>query len=337
MAPPQPTLQQQARPLSDEERFKRKVHHSIKFTIQCPDCKTDEYLVEDEGRNICSNCGVVCEDQVIDLGAEWHNYDEDGEDKSRVGSAGDPLLGNDLSTEIANSKNNNGVLRAHIRNTKTNPDKNLKEGFQKIEELSEKMDLPSKHRNTAKELFKSMNDHKPIKASKDILGFVTASLYGSCKIGGIPRQIKEFTALTGLEKKVIGKYYKRIEAVSKANLAKSHGQDGLNVGYQSATPAQMIPRFARNLKLAFKAQSAAEQVAQAAVDHGITSGKAPTTVAAAALFMVTQISRDAGDRRAIKEVVEVTGVSEPTIRKCLKDLTDNQSLVIPKDFPIIQQ
>jgi transcription initiation factor TFIIB len=321
--------------LSTEERFKRKVIFETHYKLKCPDCLTDDYLIEDEGRTVCTGCGRVVSDQVIDLGAEWHNYDEDGEDKSRVGSISDPVLGNDLSTEIANTKNNNGVLRAHIRNTKSNPDKNLKDGFHKIEELGDKMDLPTKDRNTAKELFKSMNDNKPIKASKDILGFVTASLYGACKIGGIPRQIKEFTALTGLEKKVIGKYYKRIEAVSKANLAKSHGQDGLNVGYQSATPSQMIPRFARSLKMIFRAQSAAEQVAQAAVDHGITSGKAPPTVAAAAIFLVTQISRDVNDRRSMKDVVDVTGVSEPTIRKCLKDLQDNQSLVVPKDFPTI--
>jgi transcription initiation factor TFIIB len=225
-----------------------------------------------------------------------------------------------LTTEIGNIKNS-GVLRAHINNSKTPGEKNLREGFLKIDDLCEKLDLPTKHRNTAKELLKGVNDSKPIKSVKDVVGFSTASVYGACKIGGIPRQIKEFTALTGLEKKVIGKYYKRIEQISKEKFS-GDVCSGLNMTYQSATPAQMIPRFASSLGIQYKTQILAEHLAQKAVDLGITSGKAPTTVAAAAIFMSSRINKI---NKPIKDICLVTGVSEPTIRKCLQDMESNQA------------
>merc|ERR1712130_616322 len=171
----------------------------------------------------------------------------------------------------------------------------------------------------AKELFKCVNDDKPVRASKDISGFVAASLYGACKVGDIPRQIKEFVVHTGLDKKTIGKFYKRLEMIIKKHPRK---ENSLQVGYSGSTPSLMIPRFATSLKLKYPVQRAAEIVAERAVEMGITSGKAPTTVAAAALFMCTQLS---SDKKQMKDICDVTGVSEPTVRKCLKDLEAVQS------------
>lgn len=52
---------------------------------------------------ICSECGLVVGDRVIDVGSEWRTFSNEkaGVDPSRVGGPENPLLGGgDLSTMI---------------------------------------------------------------------------------------------------------------------------------------------------------------------------------------------------------------------------------------------
>lgn len=52
---------------------------------------------------ICSECGLVVGDRVIDVGSEWRTFsnEKSGVDPSRVGGPENPLLsGGDLSTMI---------------------------------------------------------------------------------------------------------------------------------------------------------------------------------------------------------------------------------------------
>ena len=64
----------------------------------------DAVLIEDHhaGDQICSECGLVVGDRVIDVGSEWRTFSSEsgGEDKSRVGGPENSLLGSDLSTMI---------------------------------------------------------------------------------------------------------------------------------------------------------------------------------------------------------------------------------------------
>jgi len=62
-------------------------------------------LIEDyrAGDMICSECGLVVGDRVIDVGSEWRTFsnEKSGVDPSRVGGPENPLLsGGDLSTII---------------------------------------------------------------------------------------------------------------------------------------------------------------------------------------------------------------------------------------------
>lgn len=66
----------------------------------------DSPLIEDyrAGDMICSECGLVVGDRVIDVGSEWRTFsnEKSGVDPSRVGGPENPLLsGGDLSTMIS--------------------------------------------------------------------------------------------------------------------------------------------------------------------------------------------------------------------------------------------
>lgn len=69
----------------------------------------DAPLIEDyrAGDQICSECGLVVGDRVIDVGSEWRTFsnEKSGVDPSRVGGPENPLLnGSDLTTMIGPGK-----------------------------------------------------------------------------------------------------------------------------------------------------------------------------------------------------------------------------------------
>ena len=61
-------------------------------------------LIEDHraGDMICSECGLVVGDRVIDVGSEWRTFSNDkgGEDRSRVGGPENPMLGSSALSTI---------------------------------------------------------------------------------------------------------------------------------------------------------------------------------------------------------------------------------------------
>lgn len=79
-------------------------HEALSNKIVCY-AHPDAPLIEDyrAGDMICSECGLVVGDRVIDVGSEWRTFsnEKSGVDPSRVGGPENPLLsGGDLSTMI---------------------------------------------------------------------------------------------------------------------------------------------------------------------------------------------------------------------------------------------
>ena len=75
-----------------------------KEQLSCKYCPTTTRLVEDlqAGDLVCTGCGLVCGDRIIDVGAEWRTFSNDTLlSKSRVGAEENVLYdGIDLSTMI---------------------------------------------------------------------------------------------------------------------------------------------------------------------------------------------------------------------------------------------
>ena len=70
------------------KREKEKVDEFEKFTVECPECKSHT-LVRDYERAelVCSDCGLVIDENFIDQGPEWRAFDHDQRMKrSRVGA-----------------------------------------------------------------------------------------------------------------------------------------------------------------------------------------------------------------------------------------------------------
>ncbi|HIH28172.1 MAG TPA: transcription initiation factor IIB, partial [Thermoplasmata archaeon] len=84
-------------------------------------------------------------------------------------------------------------------------------------------------------------------------------------------------------------------------------------------------RFCSELKLSGDVQAKAIEILKDAADKELTSGRGPTGVAAASIYISSILC---GERRTQREVADVAGVTEVTIRNRYKELAERLDIDI---------
>jgi len=291
--------------------------------IGCPD-HPEATLIEDHraGDQICSDCGLVVGDRVIDVGSEWRTFSNEkaNSDPCRVGGAENPLLnGSDLSTIIGpgtggQSFNDSGA-KYQNRRSMSSSDRALINAFREISNMADKINLPKTIVDRANVLFKQVHDGKNLKGrSNDAIA--SASLYIACRQEGVPRTFKEICAVSKISKKEIGRSFKLI-------------LKALETSVELITTGDFMSRFCSNLGLPPSVQKAATHIARKAVDLDIVPGRSPISVAAAAIYMASQASED---KKTQKEIGDIAGVADVTIRQSYKLMYPRARELFPDDF-----
>jgi transcription initiation factor TFIIB len=80
-----------------------------------------------------------------------------------------------------------------------------------------------------------------------------------------------------------------------------------------------VPRYINSLKLSGEAQEKSIELLKHAMRKGLVSGRSPTGVSAAAVYIAGALC---GERRTQKEVADVAGVTEVTIRNRYRELKE---------------
>ncbi|CAH1785416.1 unnamed protein product [Owenia fusiformis] len=282
-------------------------------------------LIEDHhaGDMICSECGLVVGDRVVDVGSEWRTFsnDKDTKDASRVGAAENSLLsGGDLSTMIGPSTgpasfDADGKPVYRNRRTLNSSDRALLAAFREISQMADRLNLPHMIVDRANTLFKQVQDTKSLKGrSNDAIA--SACMYIACRQEGVPRTFKEICAVSKISKKEIGRVFKLILKTLETNV-------------DLITTGDFMSRFCSNLGLSNKIQRCATYIAKKGVDLDLVSGRSPISIAAAAIYMASQASNDKKDQ---KEIGDIAGVAEGTIRQSYKLLYPRRADLFPDDF-----
>ncbi|XP_040572334.1 transcription initiation factor IIB [Lepeophtheirus salmonis] len=292
--------------------------------VRCPS-HPDAPLMEDHraGDMICSECGLVVGDRVIDVGSEWRTFSNDkgGEDRSRVGGPENSLLGGgDLSTMIgpscgAASFGSDGGALYTSRKTFSSSDRALINAFRTIANMCDRINLPRTITDRANALFKMVHDGKSLKGrSNDAIA--SAALYIACRQEGVPRTFKEIVAVSTVNKKEIGRCFKLILKAHDTNV-------------EIITTGDFMHRFCGALGLSRDVQKAATHIAKKSVDLDIVPGRSPISVAAAAIYMASQAS---SDRKTQKEIADIAGVADVTIRQSYKLMLTRAIELFPEGF-----
>ena len=91
----------------------------------------------------------------------------------------------------------------------------------------------------------------------------------------------------------------------------------LGINIPTANAKDFISRFGADLNLSGRIQKKACELLDLASEKGITAGKDPTGLAAAAIYIVGILE---GERRTQRKIAEVAHVTEVTIRNRYKEL-----------------
>ena len=198
--------------------------------------------------------------------------------------------------------------------------KPLLNAYKEVAFLAEKLNLPTAVVNRANDLFTTVREgrHLPGRSHNTIS---SACLYIACwQLGeeGAPRTLQEICA--------VGKYSSEREMSTCVNFI----VDNLNTPLKKITASDFIPRFCSDLGLPIHVQEAAVHIARKIVELGIVStGRTPTAVAAAAIYMASEAC---DTKKARKEFVEVSGVSDNTFQIIYKLIYLRAKEVFPDGF-----
>ncbi len=133
---------------------------------------------------------------------------------------------------------------------------------------------------------------------------VAGALYAACRRHEVPRTLDELSEASGIDKKEIGRTYRFITRE-------------LGIRILPSNPVDYIARFATSLKLSADTQTKAVEILEKAQNSELTSGRGPTGIAAASLYVAALINNE---KRTQREVADVAGVTEVTIRNRYKEL-----------------
>ncbi len=172
-----------------------------------------------------------------------------------------------------------------------------------INRLSELLGIPLELKNEAFDIY-DLAATKKLTRGRDPKALATACLYAAVRKNNFPRSLEELTKVSGVPKRKLGKYYRHLVL-------------GMSLKIPIASPIDYLQRFSKTLQLSSKSVEKALQILDEAKVRGITDGKDPAGLAAAAIYMATLIT---GEHCTQDQIAEVAHVTEVTVRNRYKEL-----------------
>jgi len=294
----------------------------------CTFCGANEWDTDiSRGEIVCSSCGFVAEQNMIDPGAEWVNH-SDSADRSRVGAPTTVSLSDKgLSTVIdkrdlvGSSARLNGMNTRQVRDwrrratidqrskTRDSRSRNLAKAMQFIRDRG---DLPPQLRDQASALYRKAVE-KGLVTGRSIRGVTAACVYIAAREARIPRRIEDIAQNFDMVKEVEVKELKRTIRLVARELGTHH----------ISGPTEYLDKFHSDLQLPPKVLGRANEIWDQTKEDLAWQGKKPSGIAGVLLY---RAAADCGSNRTQSEVCKVCGVSEVTIRGLLKLLNQR----IPK-------
>jgi transcription initiation factor TFIIB len=268
----------------------------------------------ERGEYVDTETGEVIEDRVIDLGPEWRVYDNgDRTERERVGS---PLTLRVHDQGLTTTIGGYGKVKDRTKLMKmqrlqrsirvTNRNRKLVTLLTALNAEASKMSLPEHVRETAALLLRKVVEKK-LERRVDPLVLVVAVLYYSCQVNNIPLYLQEFKQKFNISASEIWKVMRRInEAVP-------------DFRHTVSKPTKYIPKIVDKLRLPPIINARASELIDCMYRNGLTGGRSYLSLSAAAVYIVSVLL---DNRRTQKEIGEVLGISDVTIRNSYKQIVE---------------
>ncbi|RLE73493.1 MAG: transcription initiation factor IIB [Thermoprotei archaeon] len=296
---------------------------------KCPICGGTKLIYDPtRGEIICAECGYVIREREIDRGPEWRAFTpEEREKRSRVGAPITRLTPDSLSTDIDwRSKDAAGreiglkkkieMLRLrkwHIRaRVQSSIERNLSQASIELERLGSQLGLPQYAMDRALEIYKKALETGLVRG-RSIESVMAAAVYAACREKKIPRTLDEIAKYTRAGRKDVARCYRLLVRETQVKVP-------------LPSPIDFAPRIGELLKLSTQTIKKAIEILRKAQEMGLTAGKDPAGLAAAAIYIAALLS---GEVRTQKEVARAAQVTEVTVRNRYKELAKKLKIKLP--------
>jgi transcription initiation factor TFIIB len=154
------------------------------------------------------------------------------------------------------------------------------------------LDLPRSLREQASSLFRTAQQ-AGLCQGRSIEAIATASVYAACRLSSVTRPLEELVAVARVDHDRVTNGYRTLNT-----------ELALPIPPQS--PRTFVPSVASAVNVAPATERHAQEVATAAQDAGLTSGKHPVGFAAACVAIAVAESDESVTQRALAEAADVS-------------------------------
>jgi transcription initiation factor TFIIB len=291
------------------------------YVKRCPECGSVDLTYDDsKGEIICNECGLIVEEKMVDTGQDPGGQFDKSDKKGRGGA---PMsiqkFDKGLTTNVGEIsdiyKLEAGQTRKFLRLKKwqervsTSIERNLRLAMAELRRVASFLNLPSVVRDESSRVYNFVLQRGLVRG-RSMESVIAACIYAACRSYNIPRTLDEIAGASDVERKEIGRTYRFI--VRK-----------LKIKVKPSSPKDYISRFASILHLSPKTQNEALKILKKADISELTSGRGPAGIAAAALYVAALMN---DEKKTQREVADVAGITEVTIRNRYKELIDRLDL-----------
>ncbi len=304
----------------------------------CPSCGSEKTINDTAtGDLLCSNCGTVLYQHMIDHGAEWRAFSNDErEKKSRVGA---PLTltmhDKGLSTNIdyrdvdahgkvlpPNKREQAKMLRkwhSHMR-ANSSMDRNLTRALYELERICSQLKLSRSIKDRAAFIYRNAIKQNLIRG-RSIESMIAACIYTACRYRSIPILYEDIIMVSRVNKKDLHRCYRLIYDQLQKNNFKNTKEKSTSHTHGNViplnSPKNFLSRYTTELGLSSKTQRYAWKILDYAMKLRILGGKDPSGLAAAALYIAAIKNNE---KKTQRDVATVASITEVTVRNRYKDL-----------------
>ncbi|MFW9940698.1 MAG: transcription initiation factor IIB [Candidatus Thorarchaeota archaeon] len=315
--------------MSSWREFKQESDERIGIQNElCSECGNTIFFDENRGLLVCEECGLVHSEKHIDRGPEWRAFDADQKKKrTRTGAPMTYMIHDKGLSTMIDWKNRDifgkeipAKLRGQIYRLRKwqsrirvsdATERNLTFALTELDRMASSLELQKNLRECAAKVYRDAVEAHLIRG-RSIEGVAAASLYAACRMFKVPRTLNEIAEIARVDKKEISRSFRFISNELELNL-------------NPTKPIDFLNRFISELELTTNCQKIAKVIIRMAERRGLTSGRGPTGVCAAAIYASSILSNE---RRTQRSIARVSCVTEVTVRNRFSELVENLNLGI---------
>jgi transcription initiation factor TFIIB len=282
----------------------------------CPECEGSIISLNQIGEIVCSQCGLVIHEKGVDVNHSDKRAYTSQEKKQRehTGAPISSLLPDIGLTTVINRKDisDPNLKRAAKWNTRITWEKrNLLIATTELKRICSNLNLPSYIKLEAIKLYKEAFKKKLLRG-RSINSMIAACIYLAIRLKKIPRTLQEILEESAENEKDIRRCYRVLIRE-------------LNIKSPNTNPSALIPTYIANLKLNHEVEETATKIVNTFSAKFSTSGKDPKGIVAGAIYLACKLK---GLELTQKQIAEVVGITEVTLRSRFKELSTKLNVKI---------